>query len=204
MRCALLVLVMMLSGCVYTDSALEYAEEGTFRVQSGYQAQTAIAGQAFAYMEKQNANCGVQVTMVNGSPVTTVKECVDFSDAVDLVKAIQIIQPQQIADVAKSFGQALSTAGNFLVPIASFHYGYLNNQENMKTARATNASDNYMMSNMMNGFTSNFTNTSVTDVSDTSVTSDISETINVSEVTDMSDVSNYSDIRVTSTQTIVP
>ena len=33
-----ILIVGLFSGCVYTDSALQYAKEGTNRVQSGYDA----------------------------------------------------------------------------------------------------------------------------------------------------------------------
>ncbi len=35
---ASLIVIGFFSGCVYTDSALQYAKEGTSRVQSGYDA----------------------------------------------------------------------------------------------------------------------------------------------------------------------
>ena len=40
---ASVIVIGFFSGCVYTDSALQYAKEGTNRVQSGYHAKDELA-----------------------------------------------------------------------------------------------------------------------------------------------------------------
>ena len=172
----IVILVLPLSGCIYTDSALEYAGEGTQRVNAGYNAKAEMTKHITSYLERVNKDCGVRITIVDGSPVTTVKDCVRMSDAMVAVNKMPIIVPQQIDDIADGIGDMLIKATNLVVPVASLYYGFQTHEESMRTTRATTESNNLMIGGMVGAYTDNFDNTSVSETINVSTSSDVSNT----------------------------
>ena len=188
--------IFLLSGCVYTDSALQYAKEGTHRVNSGYLAKENMTKYLVDYMKEANKDCGVKSQFIDGIPTTTVKECVDVEDIMASVDRVQIVQPQAIKDIADSAGDFIMKATNLAVPFASIYYGSKNHEVTANANTAMNASDNQADTSIFGAYATNFqnTSTSVSDVSDTSNTN-ISTTVN-DVVKETIDVKDYSDTRI--------
>ena len=178
--------VFLLSGCIYTDSALKYAQEGTHRVDSGYKTKSEMTRYITEYLLTANQDCGVKITMMNGMPVTTVKECIRIADAMASVDSVKIVQPQNVADMMQSAGDFISKSTNMVVPVASVYYGYKTNKDNSQANVQINESNNKADSNMIGSFTSNFENSSVS-----SSDKDYSSTVDTS-VTNISDYDSRS------------
>jgi len=202
----MLFALLLLPSCIYTESALEYAREGTTRVHDGYEAKAKMTAVIVKHLERMNKDCGVRITMVNGSPVTTVRDCVRFSDAMVAVNKMPIIVPQQIDDIADGIGDMLIKATNIVVPVASLYYGYRTHEESMETTRATTASNNEMISGMISDYTGNFqdtttlTTTTSTDVS----SSDVSDTSTSSTDVSTTSSDNIDSSNNTETAVVVP
>lgn len=181
MRIVLISLMaLVLGGCAVSDSMLEYSKEGTARVASGYEAKTAMTASLVAYLTEANKECGVRVEVINGVPVTTVRECIRPSDVLASVDNVKIIQPQNIETITDGIGDMLIKATNIVVPVSSIYYGYKNNIANQNASVAINESNNEAQTSMWSGYTNNFQNT--TDTSSTINTSSSITTNSTSEI----------------------
>ena len=196
----LIVSIMVIgffSGCVYTDSALQYAKEGTNRVQSGYDAKAEMTKHLTQYLAIQNKDCGVKIEMMNGMPITTVKECVRIDDALRVVENIKIVEPQQVTDMVSSFGDLVMKSTNLVVPFAQIYYNHANTKVQTRANVEITKSNNDMMGGMISNYTSNYQNsTNTSSVSTTDKTSTTTDTSNIS--------TNVSDTSTTTNTTSVP
>ena len=162
------------TACSYTQSALDYAKEGTARVAEGYHTKSEMTKQILKYLASENKDCGVHVKMVNGSPVTTVKECIRVADALSSVDKVTIIKPQKVNDILQGAGDFFTKATGLVVPVASVYYGYKNNEINQKANVAMRQSDNQAQTSMWSNFTGKFQNNVTT--TDTSVDKSVTDT----------------------------
>ena len=194
---ASLLVIGFFSGCVYTDSALQYAKEGTSRVQSGYDAKAEMTKHLTEYLAIQNKDCGVKIEMMNGMPITTVKECVRIDDALRVVENIKIVEPQQVTDMVSSFGDLVMKSTNLVVPFAQIYYNHKNTEVQTRANVEITKSNNDMMGGMISNYTSNYQNsTNTSSVSTTDKTSSTTDTSNIS--------TNVSDTSTTTNTTSVP
>jgi len=171
---------VMMVGCGYSDSALMMQAENTKRSDAGYSAKIEMTKHLTAYLERANQGCGVKVEIINGTPVTSVKECIRLDDAMASVDKVEILKPAPVKDMLDSAGDfAMKTAG-IIVPVAGFYYGYKNNQVNQDASVAINAANKTADTAMWNAYTGEFQNTtSTTSESDsTSSTSSTTSTTN--------------------------
>ena len=176
-----LLVIGFFSGCVYTDSALQYAKEGTYRVQSGYDAKAEMTKHLTEYLAIQNKDCGVKVEMINNTPVTTVKECVRIDDALRVVENVKIVEPQQVTDMVSSFGDLVMKSTNLVVPFAQIYYNHKNTEVQTRANVEITKSNNDMIGGMISNYTSNYQNsTNTSSVSTTDKTSSITDTSNIS------------------------
>ena len=173
-----LSLVLYFSGCSYSDSALQYATEGSKRAEAGYTAKTKMTEAMLAYLTEANKGCGVKVEVINGVPVTTVKECIRPADVLASVDKVEIIKPQQVKDILDSAGDFAMKATNLVVPVSSIYFGYKTNKDNQAASIAIRQSDNNAQSSMWSSYTDNFENTTTTDtsVSNTTTTNTTTDT----------------------------
>ena len=178
------------SGCLYTSSALEYAKEGTARVEKAYTAKAEMTKALTDYLKEVNKDCGVTSKFVDGVPTTTVKECVRASDVMASVDRVEVVKPQQVNDMLSSAGDFVMKSTNLLVPVAGVYYNYRTHDKSMDASIANTASNNAMQTSMFNAYTGNFQNS----VS----TSNVSSSTNVTTTTD-SEYRDYSDITTTTT-----
>ena len=183
------VAALMMAGCAVSDSMLEYSKEGTARVASGYEAKAKMTKYLTEYLAKANEGCGVVVKVIDGVPVTTVKECIRPADVMASVDKMPIVQPQKIETITDGVGDMLIKATNIVVPVASIYYGYKNNLANQEASVAINSSNNEAQTSMWSGYTSNFQNTNT--VTDTATTS-----------TNVTDTTTVTDTQITNTQEI--
>lgn len=184
---SLIALSSLVVGCSYSDSALQYAQEGSKRVDAGYSAKIEMTKYLTAYLAEANKGCGVKVEIINGVPVTTVKECLRLDDAMASVDKVEIVKPQQVKDVLDSMGDFAMKATNLVVPVSSIYFGYKTNKDNQAANIAIRQSDNTAQSSMWSSYTDNFENTTTTTTnSDTRSTIDtsISTTTNTNTTTD--------------------
>lgn len=152
-------------GCGYTQSALEYAGEGTKRVNAGYTAKTEMTKALANYLLEANKNCGVKVEMINNLPVTTVKECVRASEIMASVDRVEIVKPQRVADMLESAGSFARSITNLAVPFAGVYYGYKSNKVAQKANVEITKSNNAMSTSMWENYTKNYQNTQSTSTS---------------------------------------
>jgi len=164
---SLIALSSLVVGCSYSDSALQYATEGSKRVDAGYNAKIEMTKHLTAYLEKANQGCGVKVEIINGTPVTSVKECIRLDDAMASVDKVEIVKPQQVKDMLDSMGDFAMKATNLVVPVASIYYGYQTNKDNQSANIAIRQSDNTAQSSMWSSYTDNFENTTSTSTATT-------------------------------------
>ena len=198
---ASVVVIGFFSGCVYTDSALQYAKEGTHRVQSGYDAKAEMTKHLTEYLAIQNKDCGVKVEMINNTPVTTVKECVRIDDALRVVENVKIVEPQQVTDMVSSFGDLVMKSTNLVVPFAQIYYNHKNTEVQTRANVEITKSNNDMMGGMISNYTSNYQNSTNTSTD----TSSVLTTNTTSSTTDTSNIStNVSDTNTTTNTTSVP
>jgi hypothetical protein len=181
------LLALGFSGCAYTESALEYAKEGTARVESGYQAKSDMTKYLVEYLKEANKECGTTMEVVDGKPVVNVKECVRVQDVLASVDKVEIVKPQQVNDMLNSAGDFVMKATNLVVPVAGVYYNYRTHEKSMEASVANTASNNQLQGTIFE----NFENTTVT-TTDTSVTSVTNTTSTDTSVTDRSvtDVTN--------------
>jgi len=177
---SLVVAALVLGGCSYSDSALQYATEGSNRVNAGYNAKIEMTKHLTAYLAEANKGCGVKIEIINGTPVTTVKECIRLDDAMASVDKVEIVKPQQVKDMLDSMGDFAMKATNLVVPVSSIYFGYKTNKDNQSANIAIRQSDNTAQSSMWSSYTNNFENTTNTNT-DTSV----SDTTNTSTSVDI-------------------
>lgn len=179
----LIIVGITFTNCGYTQSALNYAQEGSKRVEAGYKAKADMTKYLTEYLTKANEGCGVKVEIIDNKPITTVKECIRPNDVLQAVNNIQIVQPQQVNDMLQSAGDFFVKATNVVVPTASIYYGYKNNQVNQQANVAIRQSDNEAQTSMWANYTGSYQNTSVTDTSNTSVTKNTTTTNTTMETT---------------------
>ena len=193
---ASLLLIGFFSGCVYTESALQYAKEGTNRVQSGYDAKAEMTKHLTQYLAIQNKDCGVKIEMMNGMPITTVKECVRIDDALRVVENIKIVEPQQVTDMVSSFGDLVMKSTNLVVPFAQIYYNHKNTEVQTRANVEITKSNNDMMGGMISNYTSNYQNsTNTSSVLTKDTTSSTTDTSNIStNVSDTSTVTNTTSV----------
>ena len=191
-----LMIIGFFSGCVYTDSALQYAKEGTSRVQSGYDAKAEMTKHLTEYLAIQNKDCGVKVEIINNTPVTSVKECVRIDDALRVVENIKIVEPQQVTDMVSSFGDLVMKSTNLVVPFAQIYYNHKNTEVQTRANVEITKSNNDMMGGMISNYTSNYQNsTNTSSVSTTDKTSSTTDTSNIStNVSDTNTVTNTTSV----------
>ena len=193
---ASIVVIGFFSGCVYTDSALQYAKEGTYRVQSGYDAKAEMTKHLTEYLAIQNKDCGVKVEIINNTPVTTVKECVRIDDALRVVENVKIVEPQQVTDMVSSFGDLVMKSTNLVVPFAQIYYNHENTKVQTRANVEITKSNNDMMGGMISNYTANYQNsTNTSSVLTTNTTSSTTDTSNTStNVSDTSTVTNTTSV----------
>ena len=193
---ASLMVIGFFSGCVYTDSALQYAKESTSRVQSGYDAKAEMTKHLTEYLVIQNKDCGVKVEIINNTPVTSVKECVRIDDALRVVENIKIVEPQQVTDMVSSFGDLVMKSTNLVVPFAQIYYNHKNTEVQTRANVEITKSNNDMMGGMISNYTANYKNsTNTSSVLTTNTTSSTKDTSNIStNVSDTSTVTNTTSV----------
>lgn len=176
----LLCLSIGFTGCAYSDSALKVGEQQTKMVDAGYQAKIKMTEALTQFLATANKDCGVKVEVINGTPVTTVKECIRLADAMDSVNNVRIIQPVAVKDSLESAGDFIFKASSLFTPLASIYYGFKNNEITQKSMVAMKQSDNIAQSNMWTSYTGGFkNNNSTSNTSNTSVSDkDYSNTVN--------------------------
>ena len=198
---ASLLAIGFFSCCVYTVSALQYAKEGTNRVQSGYDAKAEMTKHLTEYLVIQNKDCGVKVEIINNTPITTVKECVRIDDALRVVENVKIVEPQQVTDMVSSFGDLVMKSTNLVVPFAQIYYNHENTKVQTRANVEITKSNNDMMGGMISNYTSNYQNSTNTSTD----TSSVLTTNTTSSTTDTSNTStNVSDTSATTNTTSVP
>jgi len=133
-----------------------------------------------AFLAEANKGCGVKVEIINGVPVTTVKECLRLEDAMASVDKVEIIKPQQVKDMLESAGDFMTKSTNLVVPFASIYYGFKNNEVNQNANVAIRKSDNEAQTSMWSNYTDNYENT-------TNTTSNTSSTTNTTTSTSTAD-----------------
>ena len=196
---SLLIISLLFSGCSFSDSALQYATEGSKRVDAGYNAKIEMTKHLTAFLAEANKDCGVKVEIVNGVPVTTVKECIRLADAMASVDKVQIVEPQRVKDMFESAGDFVMKATNLAVPVASIYYGFKNNEVNQNANVAIRQSDNAAQASMWDNYTENYQNT--TNTTDTSVSS--TSVSNTSTTTNTTDTTSIPSIAVDTNATTI-
>ena len=181
----------LLTGCGYTNSALQYAEVQNKRVQSGYDAKKEMTNSIMKYVAEMNKDCGVKVEMVNGVPVTNVKQCITVHEAMASVGQVQIQRAEGIESIGTGVAKAATDIATLAVPLGTVYMQtdaqkhsadtqVRITESNNAATIATTQSNNDMMGGMMDSYTGNFqnvTNTTTTDTIDTS-------TVNPTDYTD--------------------
>jgi hypothetical protein len=173
-----LLVVVVFSGCSYTESALEYAKEGTARVESGYKAKAEMTKYLVDYLKVANENCGTTMEVIDGKPIVNVKECVRVDDVLASVDSVEIVKPQQVKDMLDSAGDFIMKSTNLVVPLGGIYYNYKTHEKSMEASIANTASNNAMQTSLYDNFTSRFDKTTTTTIdssnnTDTTTTSDI-------------------------------
>jgi hypothetical protein len=170
-----LLVVGGFSGCSYTESALEYAKEGTARVESGYRAKSDMTKYLVEYLKEANKDCGTTMEVIDGKPIVKVKECVRVDDVLASVDSVEIVKPQKINDMLDSAGDFIMKSTNLVVPLGGIYYNYKTHEKSMEASIANTASNNAMQTSMYENFTTQFNKTTTTTV-DSSNNTDIKST----------------------------
>ena len=195
-----IMVIGFFSGCFYTDSALQYAKEGTNRVQSGYDTKAEMTKHLTEYLAIQNKDCGVKIEMMNGMPITTVKECVRIDDALRVVENVKIVEPQQVTDMVSSFGDLVMKSTNLVVPFAQIYYNHKNTEVQTRANVEITKSNNDMMGGMISNYTSNYQNSTNTSTTTTSSTTDTSNTsTNVSDTNTVTNTTSVPNVSIDTT-----
>lgn len=204
------IIAMLFSGCVYTDSALTYAEVQNKRVQAGYDTKKQMTADIMKYVAEMNKDCGVKVEMVNGVPVTNVKQCISIHEAMASVGQVEIQRAEGIQSVGDGTAKVMTSAATLAVPLGTAFMQYdaqktatkaqvQITESNNAASIANTASTNSMMGGMVSDYTGNFQNTTTTTTTDTSVsnTSDTSvtdtSTVDTSTVSTTVNPTDYTD-----------
>jgi hypothetical protein len=187
-----------MAGCSYSESALQYANEGTKRVQSGYQAKAEMTKYLVEYLKVANANCGTTMTVEDNKPVVNVKECVDVDDVLASVDSVEIVKPQQVKDMLDSAGDFVMKSTGMIVPLAGIYGNYKTHEKSMEASIANTASNNALQGTIFENFENTTVTTTDTSVNNTSSTSSdsVSVTDKTTTTTDTS-VTNVTDKSVT-------
>jgi hypothetical protein len=172
------LLALGFSGCSYTESALAYANEGTKRVQSGYQAKSDMTKYLVDYLKEANKECGTTMEVIDGKPIVKVKECVRVDDVLASVDSVEIVKPQQVKDMLDSAGDFIMKSTNLVVPLGGIYYNYKTHEKSMEASIANTASNNAMQTSLYDNFTSRFDKTTTTTV-DSSNNTDTTTTSNI-------------------------
>jgi hypothetical protein len=183
------LLALGFSGCAYTQSALEYAKEGTARVESGYQAKSDMTKYLMEYLKEANKECGTTMEIVDGKPVVNVKECVRVQDVLASVDKVEIVKPQQVNDMLNSAGDFVMKATGMIVPLGGIYYNYKTHEKSMEASVANTASNNQLQGTIFE----NFENTTVT-TTDTSVSNTTSTSSDSVSVTDKTTTTTGTDV----------
>jgi hypothetical protein len=202
--------VAMFTGCVYTDSALQYAEVQNKRVQAGYTTKQEMTKEIMMAVKEMNKDCGVKVEMVNGVPVTNVKQCISIHEAMASVGEVQIQRAEGIESVGAGTAKVLTSAATLAVPLGTAYMQYdaakANTKAQVQITESNNAanvamnqSNNEMNSNMIDSYTGNFQNT--TETVNTTVTD--TSTVDTSTI-ETTNTTNTTDTSVTDTSTVNP
>jgi hypothetical protein len=199
----LALITVTFNNCSYSESALQYANEGTKRVQSGYQAKAEMTKYLVEYLKVANANCGTTMTVEDNKPVVNVKECVDVDDVLASVDSVEIVKPQQVKDMLDSAGDFVMKSTGMIVPLAGIYGNYMTHESSMKASIANTASNNAMQTSMYENFTTQFDKTTTTTV-DSSNNTDIKSTDTVITTTDKtSDVEKFPSVFNNDTNTTI-
>jgi hypothetical protein len=186
------LLALGFSGCSYTESALEYAKEGTARVDSGYKAKAEMTKYLVDYLKVANENCGTTMEVIDGKPIVKVKECVRVDDVLASVDNVEIVKPQKINDMLDSAGDFIMKSTNLVVPLGGIYYNYKTHEKSMEASIANTASNNAMQTSLYDNFTSRFDKTINTTNIDTS-----------KEITTTSDIEKFPSVFNTDTNTTI-
>jgi hypothetical protein len=184
LRYSLVALVALgFTGCAYTQSALEYAKEGTARVDSGYKAKAEMTKSLVSYLQEANRNCGTTMEVVDGKPVVNVKECVRVQDVLASVDKVEIVKPQQVNDMLNSAGDFIMKATNMVVPVAGVYYNYKTHEKSMAASVANTASNNALQKTIFENFENTTVTTTTTDTSVSDTTNTSSDIVLVADTT---------------------
>lgn len=173
--------LLLMTGCFYTDSALRYAEVQNNRVKSGYTTKENMTKEIMKAVAEMNKDCGVKVTMVNGMPITNVKQCIGMHEAMASVGQVEIQRAEGVQSVGDGAAKVLTSAATLAVPLGTAYMQYdaaktstnaqvKITQSNNDATVATNKSNNELQSNMINSYTTNFDKTNTTSTTSTSNT----------------------------------
>jgi hypothetical protein len=203
-RYSLAVLIALgLTGCSYTESALQYAKEGTARVDAGYKAKSEMTKYLVEYLKEANKECGTTMEIIDGKPIVKVKECVRVNDVLASVDSVEIVKPQKIYDMLDSAGDFVMKSTGMIVPLAGIYGNYMTHESSMKASIANTASNNAMQTSMYENFTTQFDKTTTTTV-DSSNNTDIKSTDTVTTTTDKTtDIEKFPSVFNTDTNTTI-
>lgn len=151
--------LLVLTGCSYTQSALEYSKEGTKRIESGYVAKAGMTKEIVSYLKEANKDCGTNMRIENGIPVVNVKQCVDLEDALRVVEKVDIVKPQKVADIAEGVGNFFIKATNLAVPLASIYYQNDLAKHQTEYSYKTKVNDNQAQTEYWKNYTNTYQNT---------------------------------------------
>jgi hypothetical protein len=200
----LALITVTFNNCSYSESALQYANEGTKRVQSGYQAKAEMTKYLVEYLKVANANCGTTMEVIDGKPIVKVKECVDVDDVLASVDSVEIVKPQQVKDMLDSAGDFVMKSTGMIVPLAGIYGNYMTHESSMKASIANTASNNAMQTSMYGNFTNNFDKTTTTTIdSSNNTSSDVVTTTTDTSVVNTSDVEKFPSVFNTDTNTTI-
>jgi hypothetical protein len=195
-----LLVVVGFSGCSYTESALQYANEGTKRVQSGYQAKAEMTKYLVEYLKEANKECGTTMEIIDGKPIVKVKECVRVDDVLASVDSVEIVKPQKIHDMLDSAGDFVMKSTNLVVPLGGIYYNYKTHEKSMEASIANTASNNALQGTIFENFENTTVTTTDTSVNNTTNTS--SDSVSVTDKTTTTADTSVTNVTDTSVQEV--
>jgi hypothetical protein len=205
LKYSLVVLITLgFTGCSYTQSALEYAKEGTARVDAGYKAKSEMTKYLVEYLKEANKECGTTMEIIDGKPLVKVKECVRVDDVLASVDSVEIVKPQKIHDMLDSAGDFIMKSTNLVVPLGGIYYNYKTHESSMKASIENTASNNAMQTSMYENFTTQFNKTTTTTTVDSSNNTDIKSTDTVTTTSNnTSDIDKFPSVFNTDSNTTI-
>lgn len=156
---SLVIIMVTLNNCAYSESALKYSKESTKRIESGYVAKSNMTKEIVSYLKEANKDCGTNVRIENNVPVVNVKQCVDLEDALRVVEKVDIVKPQKVADIAEGVGNFFIKATNLAVPLASIYYQNDLAKHQTEYSYKTKVNDNQAQTEYWKNYTSTYQNT---------------------------------------------